>query len=682
MPSDERRFAAVAAAAIALLVTASWIPFGFEVGPTLDEWRGLDSIVNGWDMFPAPGHWMRPLLFLPNLVAYGLSPDSFLGLNLVMALAMFSKGLLLFVLLRQLVPYRPPGLALLAGALFALYPAHGTAFWGTAMAGHFGQVFFLLALTAFLAWRRSRASAWLAVAGLALIVTCGLSETVYPLALMAPLLFAGDFRTHRRRFVIDATLWLMVPALFVLNCVGVFAVGATSYQGSLFSRPTPGQVVSSVWRAYKFALGGAWTTRVPLDGSASSIGLAAGVGATVGALGLVLWPGPPATSRRGLSARGLVLTGLVVIGAGYMPYLLTLLRDEPTRTMLYCSLGAALLWAVAVDTLAEALGRRRWMFAGASAVLVALALSKALAQHRYYRDWARVQQRMLRPIARTLEQGVRPRTVVLVDGIPDGVFAEGVLWSALAYLVPPLRNAVVSCGGSRCSAEAAGIVVPDDGATRPGQRWVVPYERVLMFRADGSGALQLASRLPWRWHVPADLAARYRPEARLSGHGVPAPRLQSALEPPSEAGDGRTASTTPCPFVWEFDRPIASGTGWEPSIEGRSAQWTTARRASMNLRLDEIHDHRVRIVIAYAISPQTLDSLRLEVNGVPVPLQRGRSPRAGDFVGDIPRAVVTLDPELTELAFLVDRLDVPPPPSADRRSLGLMFDRLEIGPAP
>ena len=134
--------------------------------------------------------------------------------------------------------------------------------------------------------------------------------------------------------------------------------------------------------------------------------------------------------------------------------------------------------------------------------------------------------------------------------------------------------------------------------------------------------------------------------------------------------------------MWEFDRPIASGTGWEPSIEGRSAQWTTARRASMNLRLDEIHDHRVRIVIAYAISPQTLDSLRLEVNGVPVPLQRGRSPRAGDFVGDIPRAVVTLDPDLTELAFLVDRLDVPPPPSADRRSLGLMFDRLEIGPAP
>jgi hypothetical protein len=159
-----------------------------------------------------------------------------------------------------------------------------------------------------------------------------------------------------------------------------------------------------------------------------------------------------------------------------------------------------------------------------------------------------------------------------------------------------------------------------------------------------------------------------------------APRLRSALE-----AEPRSASAappgTPCPYVWEFDDAIASGAGWEEHVEGRSELWSVARRATLNLHLDTRHDHRVRIVIAYALSSATLASLRVEVNGEPVTLRHRAPPHAGEFVGTIPREIVALDPDITELAFLVDGLDVPAPPSPDRRSLGLLFDRLEITPA-
>jgi hypothetical protein len=594
---------------------------------------------------------------------------------------MFLKGLLLFVLLRQLLPQRPPGFALLGGALFALYPAYGSAFWGTAMAGHFGQAFFLLALTSFLAWRASGAGVLLVVTGLALTVTCGLAENVYPFALMVPALFLADARASFRRFVRHTLLWLIVPAFFIVHYVRVAASGSSSYQRALYSRPSVEQAFSSFGRAYAFTLVGAWTARVPFDAGAVSLGLSLAIAAAVGVAAWFLWPGkePAASSRPVLSARALMIASVAVIAAGYLPYLFTVLRDEPKRTMFYCSLGGALLWAAAVDALAERLGRRRWVFAGLSGILVGVALGKGLAQHRYYRDWSRTQQTLLRPLARVLEQRVRPGTVVLVDGVPANVFAERVLRSALIYLLPVHPGPVIVCNGG-CSPEAAAVIVTHTESIPSASPVVVPYERLLLFRPDESGRLQLASRLPRAWHMPDEVAARYRPLALLSGPAYDAPRLRSALEPESRPVVA-SGGLSPCPYVWEFEGSIANGAGWEDHTEGRSVLWSIARRATFNLHLDTRHDHRLRIVIAYALSPKTLASLRVEVNGAPVPLRRRAAPRAGDFVGTIPREIVALDPDVTELAFLVDGLDVPPGPRGDGRSLGLLFDRLEITPA-
>jgi hypothetical protein len=535
---NEIRSAAFAAVAIALMVGASWLPFGGNVGPTQDEWRILDLMVSGEPIVPThhPLHVLRPFVFLPNLIAYHLSPDSFVGMNAVMALSMFLKGLLLYVLIRQLVPSRPPGLALLSGALFALYPAYAMAFWGTAMAGHFGQASFLLAVTCFLAWRTWRRLVLLVIAWVALSITSGIAENVYPFVLLVPLLFLVGGTANRKRFPIDAALWLAVPLAFMVRYMTFAAASARSYQRTIFQMPSASQALFSIAHAYGYALFGGWGPSVAFDGGLRSTLSCLALGLTVGAIAFVLWPGPGAPSAVVLSLRGAVMAGTIAVAVGFLPYLVTGVRDSVTWTMVYCSLGGAILWAAGVDALAESLGRRRLLFAAISALLVGVALSKALAQHRQYRDWAEGQQMILRPLAHEL-RGVRENAiVVLLDPQDRSVgthptFAPGVLESALRYLFNS-RSLRVLVFGPECLPESTGMrVLPNVRGWRRDEAFIVPYRQIAVFRLEPDGTPVLLLRLPKQWNVPAEVAANYHPRALLGGSGGSGRRIDVALEP-------------------------------------------------------------------------------------------------------------------------------------------------------
>jgi hypothetical protein len=544
---DEIRSGAFAAAAIALMVGAIWLPFGGNVGPTQDEWRILDLIVSGEPMVPAhhPLHVLRPFIFVPNLIAFRLTPDSFVGMNVVIALSMFLKGMLLYVLIRQLVPNRPPGLAFLSGALFALYPAYAMAFWGAAMAAHCGHVLFLLALTSFLAWRTSRRIGFLAAAWAALFATSGIVENVYPFVLLVPALFLVGGPTSRRRVLIDTALWLAVPLAFMTRYVTTAVASVGSYQGTLFAMPTVSQVLVSLARAYGYGIFGGWGPGVALDCDPRCTLVCTAVGLIVGTTAFVLWCGRHTPCAVVLPARGLLVLGNLTVAVGFLPYLVTALRDSVTWTMGYCSLGAALLWAGGVDTLAEHLGRRRLLFAALSALLMGVASSKALAQHRQFRDWARDQQVVLRPLVRELS-GVRENVVVILldyeDRFVPGIyptfapgthprFAPGVLESALRYLLNS-RSLRVLLWEGECSPESTGVRVlpPSRQGWRRDAPFRVPYQQIVVIRFEPDGTPVILPRLPQRWNVPAPVAANYRPWTLLDGPKGSERRIDQALE--------------------------------------------------------------------------------------------------------------------------------------------------------
>jgi hypothetical protein len=361
--------------------------------------------------------------------------------------------------------------------------------------------------------------------------------------LLVPLLFLVGGTPSRKPFALDAALWLAVPFAFMVRYLIVAAASATSYQRALFQMPSASQALVSVARAYGYALFGGWGPGVALDRDLRSTLACIALGVIAGTVAFVLWPEPGAPSGALLSRRGLVVAGIVAVAVGFLPYLVTGLRDTVTWTMAYCSLGGALLWAAGVDLLAEYLGRRRLLFAVLSALLMGVASSKALAQHRQFRDWARAQQVVLRPLAREL-RGVRENAiVVLVDyqerflpgtlPLPGThpMFAPGVLESALRYLFDSRSLRVLSVG-SECSPESAGMRVlpPSHQGWRRDAPFIVRYRDIVAFRFAPDGTPVLLPRLPKRWNVPADVAANYHPWALLDGPDTSGRRVDQALE--------------------------------------------------------------------------------------------------------------------------------------------------------
>jgi hypothetical protein len=135
----------------------------------------------------------------------------------------------------------------------------------------------------------------------------------------------------------------------------------------------------------------------------------------------------------------------------------------------------------------------------------------------------------------------------------------------------------------------------------------------------------------------------------------------------------------------EFDGPI-EGSGWhkaETREGGRSFAWTAADTATLDLLLQADRDLDVVFTTNAGVVQTLPDSLRLAVNGQPVPLRKTREEGNFRFAGVIPQGLVDPSQGLVHLEF---KTAPPVSPaslgrgSKDKRELGLAFDWLELKP--
>src|SRR5260370_5937031 len=183
----------VAFAALAALVLTLWLPFGWRVTGLYEEWFYMSYTDEGkgkplrllYD--PYPGEEYRPLTLAPYAFGYLLTPNSFLGLNIILALCLLGKGTAMYALVRRLVPANL-ALAFVSGALLVVYPADSALLTLRTTNHHAGVFFFLLALNLLIvAWQRFRCTTLLAMLvaeGVALVTYVG----AIPLSFCAPVL--------------------------------------------------------------------------------------------------------------------------------------------------------------------------------------------------------------------------------------------------------------------------------------------------------------------------------------------------------------------------------------------------------------------------------------------------------------------------------------------------------------
>ncbi|PJF26304.1 MAG: hypothetical protein CUN53_08395, partial [Phototrophicales bacterium] len=109
--------------ALAGLALIWWLPGGFGMSPILDEWTLLLSASRSeLPIFHPEAAPTRPLTYIPWIAAWAITPESFLGLNLVMLAVHWLKGAAMLALLLRLVPARP-AFAWIGAALFMVFPA-------------------------------------------------------------------------------------------------------------------------------------------------------------------------------------------------------------------------------------------------------------------------------------------------------------------------------------------------------------------------------------------------------------------------------------------------------------------------------------------------------------------------------------------------------------------------------
>lgn len=445
----------VALAALAALVLALWLPFGWKVTGLYEEWfimRDADA-GNPLRMLYDPPYdsaAYRPLTLAPFVLGYLLTPNSFVGLNIVETLLFFGKGAAMYALVRRLVPDNR-ALAFVSAALLVVYPADTALLSLRTTNVHAGVFFLLIALNLLIAvWQRFR---WTTLVGMLIAEAIALAtyEAGILLSLGGPILLVWLRQGIDKRRLALAALWTAVSIYFLVHLVLTVRNPASYPAGLLAGSGLGGHFVEilrswlySVARAYVRSFGTAWYEAfrgLAWHDPYLHLSAALTVFFTMPAIWLHARRDEHTKSAVDTN-RYLVLAalGVVAVLAGYALYLPTGWRNSSWRVFLYSSIGAALAVGVMCFLFARLFGRwQRIVFVGLTSVLIGIATLHALAQHQGYFEYSQRQQHILAGIISQAPHFKAGTTVFLVDRTPSAALKA---WSMCAAVTPCLEAAL------------------------------------------------------------------------------------------------------------------------------------------------------------------------------------------------------------------------------------------------
>lgn len=523
----------VAALSLAVIIVLLWLPFGPNVMGIREEWitraffaTGLDPVWGGAEFATRPG--AVPMI----AAAHYLTPDSYVGYNLLHAFFFFGKGLLFYLLVRRLLPVGAV-IALLTAALFIVYPADAGLMTMRATHIHGAVFFYLLALYLLVRyWDRPRPLT-LALMWLALGMSASTYEAGYALIAVSPLVLVWLEKRLSRRVVRVALLWYVPPLLALANLAYHMFAQPLSIQNRVLAAGIEAgdregtsllsEVLFGLVTAFErhFLLG--WEQAVSLirqnrlytalGGAAAALVLAAA------------WLLRPATSREtspsvGWFGRwaGLVIAlGLVVVFLGIVVYLPTTRRYVDWRVYYYSSAGAALAVSAAVMFFSRLAGRRAayLIFSVVMSALIGLSVMRTLHQHAGFYDVGHAEQYILGSITAQAPALQRPAHFFLLQTSLDAVsvgMLDSNIWTsqaALAFVYDRYDwvQGLHLCGQTLCAFTPDGIQV--DGVDD-----YIPYSDALVFGASSVSGLSLLDAIPTDL-VPAAHTTAYNPAALI-----------------------------------------------------------------------------------------------------------------------------------------------------------------------
>lgn len=523
----------VAAFCLAVLTAILWLPFGLNVMGIREEWISraffaddLNPSWGGGELMTRPG--VVPMI----AAAHYLTPDNFVGYNLVHAAFFLGKGILLYLLVRRLLP-GGTAIALLAAALFIVYPADAGLMTLRATHIHGAVFFYLLALYLLvLYWDRPR-PVMLVGMWLALGISTSAYEAGYALVAVSPLVLVWLEKRLSRRVVRVALLWYLPPLISLANLAyHMFSQPLTIQNRVLEAGIAAGdredtsllaEMVSGTIVAYErhFALG--WQQAVNLVmHNRLYTALAGAAAALVFVAALLVRPSASQETSRSIGWFGrwaglLIALGVAVVFLGIVVYLPTTRRYVDWRVYYYSSAGAAIAVSAAVMFLSRLAGRRAAyiVFSLLMSALIGLSVVRTLHQHAAFRDVGRDEQYVLGSIAAQAPGLQRPAHFLLMQTGPEHMsvgMLDSTPWTSQTALAFVYDNydwvkGLHLCNPTPCDFTPAGIYTGVAGE-------YVPYSDVLVFAASSVAGVTLLETIPDAL-VAAEYTTAYNPAALI-----------------------------------------------------------------------------------------------------------------------------------------------------------------------
>ena len=404
-----------AAVSLLIIVIILWAPFGFNVTGINETWvtRGVFADTkNASGIYPVNELFARPGVVPMMALAHYLTPDNFVGYNLVHAAFFVGKGILLYLLVRRLLP-GGAAIALLAAALFIVYPADAGLMTLRATHIHGAVFFYLLALYLLvLYWDKPRPVTLVGM-WLALGISTSAYEAGYALAAVSPLALVWLEKRLSRRVAQVALLWYLPPLISLSNLAYHMLTQPRTLQttvledgiaaGNREDTSLLAEMVSGTITAFErhFALG--WQQAVSLvTHNRLYTALGGAAAALVFFAALIIRPSISQDTSRSIGWFGrwaglLIALGAGVVFLGIVVYLPTTRRYVDWRVYYYSSAGAAIAVSAAVMFLSRLAGRRAAyaVFSLLMSALIGLSVVRALHQHAEFRDIGRDEQYVL-----------------------------------------------------------------------------------------------------------------------------------------------------------------------------------------------------------------------------------------------------------------------------------------------
>jgi len=394
----------IATLVLALNILIVWLPTRFDTAAAQEEWRIRalfdGNIVTYGDSGNESSDEIfitRPVIGVMNHLAYRLSPDSFISHHIILMLSLFGKGLVLFLIIKRLIPDVSLW-AYVCATLLTFYPSDPAIVSLRVIHTHFAIVMILLSIYFLILYYQQQRTLYLILMWASQLIAGLTIEIGYPIFFFAPLLILLLEKRISRRFIITTILFYIVPALTFAYSLYLIVGVRASWQDTALVRRGIRDYARTIFDLYQYNLVTTWENVIAsLQAQLTPADIAVFGFTTVFTFvgGVLISRHQELDDNKSAFFRQWLLVGCIggtTILLGYAMFLLSRTHIlTHYRVYLLSSVGVAIVIGTVTIGLYYLLRQYKIQFIAVLGVSVLVGLS-SLTAHRYHLDYNQLSQ--------------------------------------------------------------------------------------------------------------------------------------------------------------------------------------------------------------------------------------------------------------------------------------------------